>query len=129
MRRAGGWIAALVLGAALVAGLIAVLQSRDESVVNPPATAAAPGERSEAAQNGERGRLVRQGNVLVLYSGSEAPGLGEDSPELREAGQAVVEQREPDLPEPYIAYSVTHRQAAQRPDELREFVDYWLGGR
>ena len=127
MRRAGGWIAALVLGAALVAGLIAVLQSRDESAVDPPAAQAAPGERAEPP--GGLAEVLERGNVLVQYTGAAPTGLGDDTPELREAGQAVIADPTDALPARYVAYSATHRLAADRPEELREFVDYWLGGR
>ena len=119
--------AALLVGLALVAGLIAVLQSRDESAVDATTAADAPGERAAPPRGSEK--ALRAGNVLVMYRRPPAPGLGDDSPELRDAGQAVIEEMDAGLAAPYVAHSATHRQTAQRPEELREFVDYWLGGR
>ena len=127
MRRAGGWLVALLVGAAAVAALIALLQSRDDSAVEPASAERAPGER--AAPPREFGAQLRRGNVVVLYAGRRPTGLGGDSPELREAGQAVIVEERAGLPDAYVAYSATHRQSAGAPGGLREFVDYWLGGR
>ena len=117
--------AALLVGVALVAGLIAVLQSRDESAVERSTDV--PGD--PAPPPGGLAGILRQGNVIVMHTGPKPADLGADSPELRQAGQAVITDRVRGLPAPYVAHSATHRQTAQRPEELREFVDYWLGGR
>lgn len=127
MRRAAGWLAALLAGAAAVTGLIALLQSRDDSAVEPARTEQPPGERATPPR--EYAGLLRDGNVVVLHTGRRPSDLGGDSPELRQAGQAVVVEERERLPAAYVAYSATHRQAAESPGGLREFVDYWLGGR
>ena len=130
MRGAAGWIAALVVGGALVAGLIAVLQSRDESAVDPPAADTAPGSARTVRLPPDLERAVRAGNVVVLHRTTSAPaGLGTDDPSLRAAGQAVIARRAPGLERQLVAVAAERQLAGDRAGDLREFVDYWLGGR
>ena len=132
MRRAGGWVVALVVGVAAVAGLIALLQSRDESALDQPASGAqVPGKARTVKVPAALERELERGNVVLLHRAQRPPAeyAGEADPALAEAGQAVITRREPGLGAALTAVSAEREQAASGAGELREFVDYWLGGR
>lgn len=130
MSRAAGRVLALVVAVAAVVGLIAMFQSRDESTLDEPASAQAPGERRTSKLEPALERELRRGNVVILHRGPKAPEeYADDDPSLRDAGQAVIARRDPDLGSPFVAHSAERQQEAASEAGLREFVDYWLGGR
>jgi hypothetical protein len=43
------------------------------------------------------------------------------------AGQSVVLDREPTLHVPLAAVSAKKIEEADRPEQLQDFVDYWVG--
>ena len=137
MRRAGGWLLTLIVALAALVGLISIFNSRDESGVDQHSSVAAgPGERytgdpvlSPALQD-----AVKRGNVVVLYRDDQPPAGTKElvppgGPALEEAGQSVVLDREPTLKSALAAISAKKMQKADKPGELSEFVDYWVGGR
>jgi hypothetical protein len=135
MSRLAGWIAALLVGLVALVGLIALINSRDESGVAQDSSAG-PGQPyhgnpvlSPALQD-----AVKRGNVVVLYRDDKPP-AGTDQlvppggKALVQAGQSVVLDREPTLDAPLAAVSAKKIETANRAQELGAFIDYWLGGR
>jgi hypothetical protein len=135
MRTALGWVAAIVIALAALVGLIAVFNSRDQSGVDQHVSVAqGPGE----AYNGtpvlspSLQDAVKRGNVVVLYRDGKPPvGTKQLVPPggkaLEAAGQSVVLDREPTLEVSLTAVSSKKMLRADTPQELQEFVDYWLG--
>jgi hypothetical protein len=132
MRGKVGFALGAVLVAVIgIAGVAALLASRDDSTVTP---AAGPGlVRPAGAQP-----KVAPGNVVLLYSDERltrrlralATDIGGPAdPALVAAGQAVVVRRQPGLRVPVVAVTATHRLNSGDPGEpaLRAFVEYWLG--
>ena len=137
LRRVASWAAALVVGLAALVGLIAVLNSRDQSDLGQRTSAAAgPGKpyRGEPVLSPALEDAVKRGNVVVLYRDDRPPpGTAQLVPPggtaLEAAGQSVVIDREPTLTTPLAALSAKRIQAADAPAQLQPFIDYWLGGR
>jgi hypothetical protein len=135
MRRAATWAASLVVGLAAVAGLVALINSRDPGGLSPKASqSAAPGApyRGEPVLSPADEDAVKRGNVLVLYrDANPPPGTRALVPpggrELERLGQSVVLDREPTLHAPLAAVSKKRLELADKPQELQEFIDYWLG--
>jgi len=132
LRRAAPWLASLVIGLAAVVGLIAFLNSRDDS--NLTAKSAAPGEpyKGDPVLSPALQDAVKRGNVVVLYHDDQPPAgtkalVPPGGRALEDAGQSVVLDQEPTLHSPLAAVSAKRIQMAESPEELRDFVDYWLG--
>ena len=137
MRTAATWIVSVVVGLAALVGLIALINSRDESGVHQDASVTAgPGRpyRGEPVLSPALQDAVKRGNVVVLYRDDKPP-AGTDAlvppggKALEQAGQSVVIDREPTLRSPLAAVSAKKIQEAETPQELATFIDYWLGGR
>jgi hypothetical protein len=134
LTRALTWVLSFVVGLAAVVGLIAVLNSRDESSLDQPAEANVPGKpyTGEPVLSPALSDAVKRGNVVLLYRDDKPPKgtddlVPEGGQELATAGQAVLLEREPTLKTALAAVSAKRIQRADRPEELQEFIDYWLG--
>ena len=136
MTRALRWASIVVAALAIVVGFILLVNSRDQSQLSSRAAqGGAPGQpyRGEPVLSPADKDAVKRGNVLLLYrdakppAGTRAlvPGGGR---QLERIGQAVVLDREPTLHTALAAISAKRIQAADTPQELRPFIDYWLGG-
>lgn len=136
MRTALSWAATVLVALAALVALITLLNSRDKSGVNPKArVVAGPGKRytgtpilSPALQ-----AAVKRGNVVVLYRDAQPPAgtaalVPPGGKALVQAGQSVVIDREPTLKAPLAAVSAQKIEEADTPQQLRDFIDYWLGG-
>jgi hypothetical protein len=137
MSRLAGWIAALLVGLVALVGLIALINSRDESgVAQDSSVTAGPGQpyRGNPVLSPALQDAVKRGNVVVLYRDDKPP-AGTDQlvpaggKALVQAGQSVVLDREPTLDAPLAAVSAKKIETANRAQELGAFIDYWLGGR
>lgn len=131
MRRAGGILAAAGLAVVAVAAAILFFQSRDDSTIEPRAVAGEP-YRGEPVLSPALEEAVALGNVVVLHREARPPAGARDlqagaGPELREQGLAVLLEPEPTLETPLAAVSADRIAHAQRPEELREFVELELG--
>jgi hypothetical protein len=133
MRTVATWTVATLIGLVAVVGLIAFLNSRDQSEVNQDATAG-PGApyRGDPILSPALQAAVRRGNVVVLYRDRRPPPgttalVPPGGKALVDAGQSVVLDREPTLHAPLAAISVKKIEEADSPQQLAEFVDYWLG--
>jgi hypothetical protein len=122
------------VGLAAVVGLIAVLNSRDDSGLSHPPDANVPGKpyAGEPVLSPALESAVKKGNVVVLYRDASPPaGTGALVPAggkaLEDAGQAVVLEREPTLRTALAAVSSARIQNADRPRDLQPFIDYFLG--
>jgi hypothetical protein len=137
VRRAASWAATLVVALAALVGLIALINSRDQSGVDKQsAVVAGPGTpyRGEPVLPAALDDVVKRGNVVVLYRDASPPAgtralLTPGGEALEQAGQAVVLARDPTLSAPLAGVSATKVEQANSPAELRAFIDYWLGGR
>ena len=128
-----------VLGVAFVAiggfAISSFLNGRDDAAVH---SSAGPGEaRTAAGDLGAAADVGVPGNIVLLYS---APGDrqalqalaadvgGPASPELEQAGQAVVVRRAPQA-DGIVAVSATRVLRASSPQDpqVRAFVESWLG--
>jgi hypothetical protein len=134
LSRALTWVLSVVIALAAVVGLIAVLNSRDESGLDQPAEANVPGKpyTGEPVLSPALGDAVKRGNIVLLYRDDKPPAgterlVPEGGRELAAAGQAVVLEREPTLDTALAAVSAKRIQRADRPEDLQEFIDYWLG--
>lgn len=131
-------IAGIVL---LVVALVAIggvaissfVSGRDSASID---TAGGPGE-PRTRDLGPQADVGVAGNVVILHSGAaDGPaleGLAEDiagppSPELAQAGQAVLVRRDPQAGG-IVAVSSSHTLRASSADDprLRAFVEAWLG--
>jgi hypothetical protein len=138
MRRALSWLLTLIVSLAALVGLIALINSRDQSGLehgNSSSADAGPGEpyKGEPILSPGDEDLVKRGNVVVLYrDATPPPGTQALVPDggraLVQAGQSVVLDREPTLKAPLAGVSATKIQPADTPSELKPFIDYWLGG-
>lgn len=131
MRRAGAALAAVVLAVVAVGAVILFFQSRDESTVDPRGSVGEP-YRGEPVLSPPLEDAVDAGNVVILHRDARPPegteALQEGAgPELASEGLAVVLEREPTLDSALAAVSADRIQVAERPDGLREFVDFHLG--
>jgi hypothetical protein len=132
------WVLAVLIALAALIGLIAFLNSRDTGGVNQETTssAAGPGSpyRGTPALSAALQSAVKRGNIVLLYrDATPPPGTEQLVPPggkaLVQAGQGVVLQREPQLQAALAAVSAKKIEEADRPQQLQQFVDYWLGGR
>jgi hypothetical protein len=137
VRRVGGWILTLIVALAALVGLIALINSRDQSGVDQStsATDAGPGSpyKGTPALSPAQRAAVKLGNVVVLYHDPKPPpGLQALVPPggsaLEQAGQSVLLVHEPTLKVPLAGVSATKIQEANTPAELKPFVDFWVGG-
>ena len=137
MRTALGWVAAFLVGFVILVGLITLLNSRDRSGLHESANSVAgPGEiyKGEPVLSPALQDAVKRGNVVVLYRDSTPPAgtqalVPAGGKALVKAGQSVVVDREPTLKVPLAAVSAKKIEQANAPQELRPFIDYWLGNR
>lgn len=113
-------------------GVILFFESRDESQLEGPR--AEPGQpyEGEPVLSPALEEAVAQGNVVVLHRDARVPPGAEELTEgagsnLRELGLAVILEREPTLAAPLGAVSEDRIELANRPSELRNFVDFHLG--
>lgn len=135
MRIAG--IAVLVVALVAIGGfaLSSFVNGRDSASVD---TGAGPGTpRSEDDALGPQGDVGVPGNVVLLHAAAaDGPALqaladdvaGPASPELEQAGQAVLVRRDPQAGG-IVAVSSTHvlRSSSADDPQLRAFVEAWLG--
>jgi hypothetical protein len=135
MRSALEWAAAFVVALAAVVGLIAFFNARDQSKLSDSASgSAAPGKpyRGEPVLSPADQDAVRRGNVLILYRDAKPPRgttalIPAGGKALVQAGQSVVLDREPTLKTALSAVSAKRIEGADSPQQLRPFVEYWLG--
>lgn len=133
MRIAG--IALLVVALVAIGGfaLSAFVSGRDSASID---TAGGPGE-PRTGDLGPQADVGVPGNVVILHAGAaDGPALqalaedigGPASPELEQAGQAVLVRRAPQA-RGIVAVSSTHALRASSADDpaLRAFVEAWLG--
>ena len=131
------WTLSFLVGLVFLVGLIALINSRDQSGVDQHASVAAgPGEpyKGDPVLSPALQDAVKRGNVVLLYRDDKPPqGTDQLIPpggrSLEQAGQAVVLEREPTLKTALAAVSAKKIEAADVPRQLQGFVDYWLGGR
>jgi hypothetical protein len=129
MRTVATWVAATLIGLVAVVGLIAFLNSRDQSGVDQHASVTSgPGRpyRGEPVLSPALEDAVRRGNVVVLYRDAQPPAgttalIPPGGKVLVTAGQSVVLDRE------LAAVSAKKLEEADRPEQLQDFVDYWVG--
>jgi hypothetical protein len=130
VRRAGIIVAATVLTAAAVLGLLAFFNSRDDSTIGSEQNA--PG-RADPRFSDDR---LRRGTVILYYgrpgdrAGLEAVAreiAGAPEPALVEAGQAVLVERGESAGIVAAAYRRTLSVRSPDDPQLREFVQFWLG--
>lgn len=124
--------ASALLAAAAVAGALLFFQSRDESTLEPRASAVGRPYRGEPVLSPALEDAVANGNVVVLHRDARPPAGTERlqegaGPELQGDGLAVLLEREPTLRSPLAAVSADRIETARRPGELRAFVDLHLG--
>ena len=131
MRRAGLLALAVLVALAGVVGLVAFLQSRDDSTVDDTN---APG----VADPSLTGRTLAQGNVILTYRQSgqreQLRALAEEiagppDQALVHAGQAVLVQARPSGGGGVVAQAFERRLETASPDDpqLQDFIEYWLG--
>ena len=122
-------LAAGVLAAVAVGGVLLFFQARDESTIGEDGGAAPGVEAPEAAS-----RTLEQGNVVFQYAdkadreplerlATEIAGPPDEA--LRHAGQAIIVESGDGLG----ALAFRRRLEVSSPDDpaLREFAEYWLG--
>lgn len=131
MRRAAGLLAAVVVAAVAVGGVVLFFQSRDESTLEQRPAIGAP-YRGEPVLSPALEDAVSAGNVVVLHRDARPPAGVETlqegaGPELAGDGLAVLVEREPTLDTPLAAVSADRIQPAARADGLQDFVDFHLG--
>jgi hypothetical protein len=136
VRTALSWAATLIVALAALVGLIALINSRDKSGVSKrSAVVAGPGApyHGDPVLSPALEDAVKRGNVVVLYRDDSPPAgtqalVPPGGKALVQAGQSVVIDREPTLKAPLAAVSAKKIQEADSPQQLRDFIDYWLGG-
>ena len=124
MRKLVGTLLAVVIAVAGVIALIAFFNARDDS------TAADGTKTTVSASASADGNIVLTGapadaeRLRALAAELGAP----DSPELREAGLAII-VREQEGARGVLARAGDERFRATGPDDprLQEFIDRWLG--
>jgi hypothetical protein len=127
-------LAVVLIALAGVAGVVALLNARDDATVQS-------GDRGPGTDRVAGARpVVAPGNVVLLFSDerltSELHELARDlggpaTAAVRAAGQAVVVRRQARLRVPVVALTSARRLDADgvRDPRLRAFVEYWLGRR
>ena len=131
------WTLSFLVGLVFLVGLIALINSRDQSGVDQHASVTAgPGQpyKGQPVLSPALQDAIKLGNVVVLYRDDRPPqGTQRLVPpggrSLEQAGQAVVLEREPTLKTALAAVSAKKIEQADVPQQLQSFVDYWLGGR
>ncbi len=131
MSRALRGVAAVLLAVVAVGAAVIFFQSRDDSTLDPRGVVGEP-YRGEPVLSPALEDAVAVGNVLILHRDARVPSGVRDlqdgaGPELREAGLAVLLEREPTLEAPLAAVSADRIQTAEDPAALQEFVDFHLG--
>jgi hypothetical protein len=137
MRTVATWTVAVIIGLAALVGLVSVINARDPSGVDQHSSVAAgPGRpyRGEPVLSPALQDAVERGNVVVLYRDAQPPPGTEQlvppgGAALVKAGQSVLLERESTLATRLAAISAQKIEEANRPQQLSEFIDYWLGGR
>lgn len=137
MRTVASWALAVLIALAALVGFVLVINSRDQSGVDQHSSVTAgPGKpyKGEPVLSPALEDAVKRGNVVVLYRDAKPPaGTGALVPPggkaLQRAGQAVLLEREPTLDTTLAAVSAKRIEAADSPQQLTSFIDYWLGGR
>jgi hypothetical protein len=137
MRTVARWTVATLIGLVALVGLIALINSRDQSGVDQHrSVTSGPGQayRGDPVLSPALQDAVKRGNVVVLYRDAKPPAGTEQlvppgGKALVQAGQSVVLEREPTLHEPLAAVSTKKIERAASPQQLEPFIDYWLGGR
>lgn len=123
MRKLAGTLLAVAIAVAGVVALIAFFNARDDST-------AAEGTKTTVVASGD-------GNVVVTYSdpaeGDALRELGEelgapDTPELREAGLALIVRRDPGA-QGIMATAGDETVRVDVPEDprLSQFIERWLG--
>lgn len=137
MRRAGSWLLTFVVSLAALVGLIALINSRDQSGLDKGSPSSVPGPGSpyhgDPILSPGLEDALKRGNVVVLYRDAKPPPgtqalVPPGGKALEQAGQSVVIDREPTLQAPLAGVSAKKIEQANTPQELRPFVDYWIGG-
>lgn len=133
MRTVATWTVATLIGLVAVVGLIAFLNSRDQSGVDQETTTG-PGApyRGTPALSPSLRSAISRGNVVVLYRDRRPPPgttalVPPGGKTLVSVGQSVVLDREPGLAAPLVAISGKAVERATSPQQLADFVDYWIG--
>jgi hypothetical protein len=137
LRQVLSWVLTFVIALAAVAGLVALINSRDPGALsNHDDSANARGRpyRGAPILSPADEDAVKRGNVVVLYRDERPPAGTSDlvpagGAVLAQAGQSVLLDREPTLKTALAAVSAKRIQNANTPQELQPFIDYWLGGR
>jgi hypothetical protein len=132
MRTVATWTVATLIGLVAVVGLIAFLNSRDQSGVAQQNGGPGSPYRGQPVLSPALRDAVRRGNVVVLYRGAKPPAgttalIPPGGKVLVRAGQSVVIEREPTLKAPLAAVSAAKIQEANSPQQLAGFIDYWIG--
>ena len=133
MRRAGLLALAVLVALAGVIGLVAFLQTREDSTVDESGESA-PGVVDASLTT----RTLAQGNVILTYRQSgqreQLKALAEEiagppDQALVHAGQAVLVQARPSGGGGVVAEAYKRRlEVASRDDPgLQDFIEYWLG--
>jgi hypothetical protein len=133
MRTFLGWLAAFAVGLVALVGLIALINSRDRSGVDQHVVDG-PGKpyAGEPVLSPALRDALKRGNVVVLYRDAKPPAgtkalVPPGGQTLVQAGQSVVLEHEPTLEVPLAALSAKKIEEADSPQQLEQFVDYWLG--
>jgi len=155
-RRLGAVLATALVALVGVAALILFFQSRDDSQLDRPATAAGPGRPladegralvGEGVVRADGVRMdaaavagaLRLGNVVLLHGSAQPPAAlralaeqiaGPFEPALLRSGQAVVIARRAGV-EGVVALAARRTLSAADPADpaLEAFVSHWLGRR
>ena len=132
MRTAASWALATLVALAAVVGLISFFNSRDDSSLSSQSKGPGKPYRGQPILSPADRDAVKRGNIVLLYRDDKPPaGTQELIPPggkaLERAGQSVVLDREPTLKTALAAVSKDKIQAADNPQDLDEFIQYWLG--
>jgi hypothetical protein len=137
MRTVASWAVAVLIALVALVGFVLLINSRDQSGVDHHSSVTAgPGEpyKGDPVLSPALQDAVKHGNVVVLYRDAKPPAgtaalVPPGGKALRQAGQAVVLEREPTLDSALAAVSAEKIEQADSPQQLTSFIDYWLGGR
>ena len=148
MKRAVGWLLAVLIGLAAVGGGVLLLQSRDDAGVEK---SAGPGEKVEARCPGKAATIAHDkrtlsddqlrhalalGNIVLRYRGTQPPGrlrqlqdelTGPYDAEIAAAGQAVILAPGAASGVEALAWGRRLRASSPGDAQLRAFAEAWLG--
>lgn len=147
LRRVGGALLAIAIGAALIVGLLLVLNARDEAGVHQSVDdGPAPGVPFDAEASApdllteRQVRLLRLGDVLLLHAARAPPPAlvslrdelsGPPDPALEAAGQAVILARAPHAATAPAVTALAWGRRLEADDpadpQLAAFAEHWLG--